>query len=87
MGTSSQQYTGEVSSSLAIATPQPLPAMKVGEEYQTWIVATGGVPPYTFAVGAGALPAGLVLEPTGNLHGIPTAEGPFDFTVTVTDSA
>ncbi len=88
MGQTNQQYTGEVAESLAIVTVPPLPGMIVGVDYQTWIEATGGIPPYTFTVeGGGPLPDGLVLEPTGNLHGIPTATGPYDFNVVCTDAA
>lgn len=86
MGQASQAYTGDVESSLEIVTTPPLPNMKVGEPYQVWLEKAGGVDPVTFAVSAGALPAGLTLEPTGNLHGTPTTEGPYSFEVTVTDA-
>lgn len=47
--------------------------------------AAGGVGPYTYAVTAGALPAGLSLT-GGTVSGTPTASGSFNFTVTATDS-
>ena len=47
--------------------------------------AAGGVGPYTYAITAGALPAGLSL--TGaTVSGTPTASGSFSFTVTATDT-
>ncbi|MBE5315011.1 MAG: putative Ig domain-containing protein [Xanthomonadales bacterium] len=47
--------------------------------------AAGGVGPYTYAVTAGALPAGLGL--TGaTVSGTPTASGSFTFTITATDT-
>ncbi|UMG92697.1 putative Ig domain-containing protein [Nocardioides sp. TF02-7] len=47
--------------------------------------ATGGVPPYSWAVTAGALPAGVTLSPTGQLTGTPTQTGASTVTFTVTD--
>lgn len=58
-----------------------------GAAYDVMILASGGVTPRTFAVTAGALPAGLSLGADGGLAGTPTAVGTFDFTVTVTDSS
>ncbi|RZK99271.1 MAG: hypothetical protein EOO62_25035, partial [Hymenobacter sp.] len=49
--------------------------------------ASGGTAPYTFAITAGALPAGLTLTSAGTLSGTPTANGTFNFTVTATDNS
>jgi hypothetical protein len=49
--------------------------------------ASGGLPPYTWAVTTGAVPAGLTLDPGGSLSGTPTTAGAVMFTVTATDSA
>jgi large repetitive protein len=63
------------------------PAGEVGIGYPTVsLVASGGTPPYTWSIGAGALPGGLALS-TSSISGTPTAVGPFQFTVNVTDSA
>jgi hypothetical protein len=49
--------------------------------------ATGGVTPYTWAITAGALPAGLSLNAaTGAISGTPTAAGLANFTATATDA-
>jgi len=48
--------------------------------------ATGGVPPYTWSIVGGALPAGLVMASTGAVSGTPGALGTFLFTVQVNDT-
>ncbi|MBV9762733.1 MAG: putative Ig domain-containing protein [Acidobacteriaceae bacterium] len=60
---------------------------KVGVPYSTSCVASNGASPYTYSIGAGALPAGLVLNAsTGTVTGAPTASGRFSFTLKVVDS-
>ena len=50
-------------------------------------VASGGTPPYTWAVTAGAMPPGVTLDgATGIASGTPSASGLFGFTLQVTDS-
>ena len=50
--------------------------------------ATGGIPPYTWALTGGTLPTGLTLNTsTGEVSGTPTVLGSYTFTITVTDSA
>ncbi|WP_159065437.1 autotransporter domain-containing protein, partial [Xanthomonas citri] len=65
-----------------------LPAGTAGQAYAAAITpATGGTAPYSYAVTAGALPGGVVLDAaTGGLSGTPTVSGTFTFTLTVTDS-
>ncbi|RZJ27578.1 MAG: autotransporter domain-containing protein, partial [Brevundimonas sp.] len=57
------------------------------QAYSTAFTGAGGVAPYSYAVTAGALPAGLTLATDGILSGTPTAGGAFSFTVTATDSS
>ncbi|WP_457922456.1 putative Ig domain-containing protein [Xanthomonas arboricola] len=66
--------------------PASLPAATAGSAYSQNLSASGGTAPYTFAVTAGALPAGLTLSAAGVLSGTPTATGSFNFTATATDS-
>src|SRR5579863_4517617 len=69
-------------------TALPAGSTSTGAAYPpTTLVATGGTAPYTWAVTAGNLPAGLVLSSGGVISGTGTATGTFSFTVTVTDSA
>ncbi len=47
---------------------------------------SGGVPPYTFTVSVGTLPAGLVLSSGGTLSGTPTVIAVTNVTLKVTDN-
>jgi hypothetical protein len=79
--------TGTGGPRLAVVTSS-LPAGVEGQAYQGPLVAAAGDPPYTWAVSAGALPAGLQLDPaSGALSGVPTTSGRSAFTVQVTDQA
>ncbi|WP_035226329.1 Calx-beta domain-containing protein [Paracidovorax oryzae] len=80
--------TGTILNDDAVVTisPASLPAATAGTNYSQTLGANGGTAPYTFAVTAGALPAGLGLSSAGVLSGTPTASGSFSFTVTATDS-
>ncbi|MER9657041.1 putative Ig domain-containing protein [Mesorhizobium sp. M0152] len=72
-----------------VVNPATLPGgAAVGSTYSTTISGSGGTGPYTFAVTAGSLPAGLSLNTTtGALSGTPTAGGTFNFTVQAADSS
>ncbi|MCC4602243.1 autotransporter domain-containing protein, partial [Xanthomonas melonis] len=65
-----------------------LPAGTAGQAYTAAITpASGGTAPYSYALSAGALPAGITLDPaSGGLSGTPTVAGTFNFTLTVSDS-
>jgi len=56
--------------------------------YSASLQASGGIPPYTWAVTAGQLPAGLTLAPNGTISGTPilVTQSPVEFTVQLTDS-
>jgi uncharacterized protein with beta-barrel porin domain len=84
-----QNYTLQVATPALTLTPAAgsLPATTAGSAYQVAFSASGGVAPYTFAIGAGSLPAGLALDAaTGRVSGTPTAAGTASFSVTATDS-
>lgn len=71
---------------LTVATASISQAQK-GSPFVFQLSATGGKPPYTWTVTAGALPAGLNLaSATGIISGTPGATGSFGVTFTATDS-
>ncbi len=79
----------EVSSenySLNIVTTE-LPDGDPNEQYEAVIEARGGNEPYAFTLSDGEMPTGLSLDSeTGEISGIPTEEGEFDFTVECIDA-
>src|SRR3546814_1163227 len=54
--------------------PATLPDSTVGAAYSQALSASGGTAPYTFAVTAGSLPAGLNLAADGSLTGTRSEE-------------
>jgi hypothetical protein len=67
-----------------VVAPTALPTGVAGTGYSQTLSASGGSGPYTFAIAAGALPAGLSLAPAGSISGTPTQAGAFEFTVRAT---
>ncbi|MDX6227728.1 MAG: hypothetical protein QOI76_1118 [Frankiales bacterium] len=63
-----------------------LPAGTVGHAYTATLAATSGLPPYTWSVTSGQLPAGLTLSAAGALAGLPTVAGTSNVTFLATDS-
>jgi MYXO-CTERM domain-containing protein len=65
----------------------PTANAQVGVPYNSSCSATGGTPPLTYSISAGALPNSLTLNTaTGAITGTPTASGIFIFTCSVVDS-
>ncbi len=59
----------------------------VSTPYDASLSATGGVPPYRWALSAGNLPSGISLQSSsGSLAGTTAQQGSYPFTVKVTDS-
>ncbi|WP_369944859.1 putative Ig domain-containing protein [Xanthomonas medicagonis] len=81
-----QAYTLAIASPTLTIAPPTLPAGVAGTAYSQTLSASGGTAPYSYALSAGALPAGLTLTTGGVLSGTPTVAGNFAFTVTATDS-
>ncbi|MGD0499685.1 MAG: putative Ig domain-containing protein, partial [Bryobacteraceae bacterium] len=71
---------------LAITTPATLPSGLAGAAYSQALAATGGIPPYAWSLGLGALPPGLFLSSAGTITGTPTTAGTAVFMATVTDA-
>jgi hypothetical protein len=87
--TATHQYSVVIAPGpLAISTPS-LPNGTTGVKYASTLAASGGTAPYSWAISAGSLPAGLTLDAAGNITGTPTATSASTstFTVKVTDAA
>jgi hypothetical protein len=88
---------GRVSSGTAGASPSPArapltvsaPTLHDGEVGVAYapisLEARGGMPPYTWQIANGALPAGVSLTTDGTLFGIPTAGGKYSLAFQVVD--
>jgi len=64
------------------------PGGTAGAYYSHTFAASGGVPPVTYGLVTGLLPAGLVLgAASGQVAGVPSIAGTFAFTVSATDAA
>ncbi|SFA99020.1 Putative Ig domain-containing protein [Collimonas sp. OK607] len=91
--TDQNSFSGSLAYTLVInaptigIAPTTLPAAAVASAYSQNVTASGGTGGYTYAITAGALPAGTSLSSAGVLSGTPTAGGTFNFTVTATDSS
>lgn len=81
-----QNYNLVITGTCAALTINPanLPGGTVGAAYDQTLTATGGAPPYTFALTQGALPLGLSLQANGALTGTALQAGTFSFRVTAT---
>ena len=80
--------TANPSSPLRISTAS-LPTGQPGTAYSTTLNATGGMPPYSWSLSSGTLPAGLTLNAsTGAITGTPSAAvASTPLTIVVTDSS
>jgi PKD repeat protein/flagellar hook assembly protein FlgD len=78
-------YTITVDAKPAITSSAP-PAGSIGVPYDFALTASGAPAP-TFALASGALPDGLALDQDGRLHGTPTREGRYTFTVSAQNRA
>jgi PKD repeat protein len=85
--TGSRAYTVTIVCGTLTLSPPTLPSAAIGTAYSQTLTALGGRAPHSFAVTAGALPAGLALSSDGVLSGTPTDAGTSTFTVTATDAA
>jgi hypothetical protein len=69
-------------------TSANLPSAEESAPYSAFLTASGGVPPYTWSMVWGSLPAGLQLgASSGMLSGSPTQTGTFAFRVVGMDAA
>lgn len=86
--TGSNAYTLVVAPPVIVIAPAALTGGTVGAAYSETFIASGGIASYSYAITAGALPAGVTLNGSnGVISGTPTAGGTFNFTVTATSSS
>jgi hypothetical protein len=89
--TADASFTLVVPAPLTISGPRSLPDGYTGESYGVTLNnVTGGVPPYTWSLVSGSLPAGLTAFPngTGTVSGTITgAPGVYSVTIQMSDSA
>jgi hypothetical protein len=69
-----------------LTTALPPALLCNASRYMVQLQATGGKPPYTWALVGGRLPFGMWLDPSGLLQGRPRETGVFVFVVEVTDA-
>lgn len=81
------QFGGSVGEGIALVDiiTSSLPDANLGQPYSATMACVGGFPPYTWSVSSGALPPGLTMDGGGNITGIPTTLGDFNFVITVLD--
>jgi lysophospholipase L1-like esterase len=88
--TASATYTLNVipaGSAFTLATPV-IPGGHQGAEFDAWLNAAGGRGRLYWSAGLGALPDGLTLDPgTGEITGIPTGHGTYEFTADVQEAS
>lgn len=84
--TGSRAYTISITGALTLS-PSTLPPGTVGTPYNATITASGGVPPYAYALSQSDPNAGLSINPvTGQITGTPLAIGSYSVTVSAVDS-
>src|SRR2546428_50985 len=86
--------TWNMTLNVSATAPPPCPQITIapsllsnatqGTPYSVTFSATGGTPPYSFALGSGSLPPGMSVTAGGVLSGTPTASGTFQFAIVVT---
>jgi hypothetical protein len=88
-GTSNSVSLNATDPGLSVLTKN-LPVASSSKAYSYTLKADGGIPPYTWNVESGTLPAGLNLDSSGEISGDPPAVGAdtnSPFTVRVSDTA
>lgn len=78
--------SGNLDPLIELALAGDLTDSYVGATVTGAYTASGGVPPYTYAVTSGTFPAGLTLATGGTYSGEPTTADDYTWTVTATDA-
>lgn len=76
-----------VAAALAITCPAGTGTGFIGQSYDASLIISGGVGPFSFSILSGSLPPGLNLNlATGEITGVFTVTGTFNYVAQVTDS-
>ncbi len=75
-----------VNAGAVVISTSSLPAATAGSAYSSTLSASGGVPPYSWSVLSGSLPAGLSLSSGGVISGTPSGSTTASFSVQAADS-
>ena len=81
LSSASQVFSMTISLTSLVISTTSLPSGLAGTAYSQAIAASGGLPPYTWFVGSGSLPAGLTLSSAGVIAGTPTTAGIYSFSI------
>jgi uncharacterized repeat protein (TIGR01451 family) len=85
--TATRELTLEVRDNVnLLIVPALLPSARYGEPYRAELLASGGIPPLTWLVEVGQLPAGVDLSTDGVLSGTPMEVGSFRLVIAARDS-
>ena len=71
---------------VVVIVTERVPDGRVDEPYTASFAASGGLPPYAFAVASGSLPPGTSLGANGTGSGIAREPGVFSFSIQATDA-
>ena len=80
------EFSVTATTPLLAIRPTQLHRARVGLDYRRPLEIIGGTPPVSWSVSAGSLPAGLMLDTVGVVHGVPAEEGSSTFTAHVRDA-
>src|SRR5262245_56977961 len=84
--TASKTFSITITPALSIDTSSPLASGAIGIPYSLNLAASGGIPPYTWSLNSGTLPAGLTLSAAGVIGGTTIGAGMSNFVIQVADT-
>ena len=87
MTTDTKSFSIHIGDAIYLTSTGLGPCVQTCSPIEAQLLASGGMPPYTFEIVDGRLPPGVLLDgATGLIAGTPTRAGNYAFTVRVTDA-